>query len=135
MNKVFSNFYEAWWWLQEHPAFYNPRLVKEGHPNYVCQNFQNALDIDFQKVNPLTGKIDDDNSLNIEVECWLECGGFYLDDGFVGHYHDPDLDCGGKTFEEAILELANKVSYHYSNTGEKIEERAWYHEAGDKVNG
>lgn len=120
MKKIFTDFYEAWWWLQAHPAFYHPILSTPGNE---CQYFQNALDIDFQKVNPATNRIDDDITKNIKIECWLECGGFFIEDnGKIGHYHDPDLDCGGDTFEKAIVELANKVSHYYSNTGEKFKE-------------
>lgn len=119
MENKFTDFYDAWWWLMEHPLFrdpilydkynYNPELAKA-----VSQSFLKALDIDFQKVNPATKMIDDNPFLNTKVECWLECGGAYVEDGHTYFYHDMDLDCGGDTFEEAIVNLANLVAHLYS---------------------
>jgi hypothetical protein len=105
--KRFKDFYEAWWFLYEHPEFNDVK-------NYQY-SFGNCLDIDVQKVNPKTRRIEDDESLNTHTEVWLECGGFIKDEHFKEkiHCHDIDLDCGGDTFEEAIIKLANLVKKHY----------------------
>lgn len=98
MNR-FDNFYEAWWFLLEHEMFKD--------------NFQKCLDIDVVMVNPETKSIDDNERLNTETRIWLECGEYnekYLT-------HDLDLDCGGETFEIAIIKLANLVDKYYDIDG------------------
>jgi len=48
---------------------------------------------------------------------WLECGRKgpkifddpSIPEGYYPNYHDIELDCGGATFEEAIVNLANLV--------------------------
>lgn len=83
--------YEAWNYLDNHKIF-------DGH-------FVSCLDIFVVKVNPKTDEIDDDENLNTKTEIWLECGAYnknYM-------CHDVDLDCGGNTFEEAIIKLAKLV--------------------------
>jgi hypothetical protein len=42
--------------------------------------------------------------LNTEVRVWLESGCY---DEVHGGTHDINLDCGGKSFEEAIIKMAN----------------------------
>ena len=100
------DFYEAWWFLVEHPEFKIDDY--EG-------NFEDCLCIEVQKVNPATETIDDNEKLNTKVEIWLECGGYIFDDhlGRVIPCHDTRLDCGGDTFEEAIINLAKKVKQFY----------------------
>ena len=148
IEKKFTDFYEAWWFLVEHPAFYNPLSVLTFNPQHdpdldaMCYGFHSVIDIDFQKVNPETEMIDDDSSKNTKVECWLECGGMYLkrelqpeiydsDSTAVGHYNDPDLDCGGDTFEEAIINMANLVAHHYQDDGVKINSNSMFYEKPD----
>lgn len=89
------SFYEAWWYLLEHPIFKG--------------NFNLCLDIDVVKVNPETLAIDDDKDKNTLIQVWLECGE-YCKECLV---HDVDLDCGGNSFEEAIVELARLVKRKY----------------------
>ena len=57
------------------------------------------------KINPKTDCIDVDTYKNTKVQIWLECGP-YKDERPV---HDIDLDCGGDSFEEAIINLAKLV--------------------------
>ena len=98
MNK-FTDFYTAWNFLMMHKMFKG--------------RFQECLDIEVVKVSPITNCIEDDNTLNTKTAVWLECGEY--DDRYP--VHDLDLDCGGDTFEIAIIELANLVDKHYDENG------------------
>ncbi len=97
------DFYTAWIFLLEHKAF---------HGLFECGLYTMVV-----KVNPETNEVDDDDTKNTKVQVWLEHGG-YDDEGC--HMHDFDLDCGGDTFEEAIIELATLVKKHYTDDGKKI---------------
>lgn len=112
--QVYSDeFYTAWWWLVMHPAF-NHAGERPG--------FTDSLVIDLAKVNPETSKIEDDKTLNTKVEVWLEAGP-WIDPSEAGYpedwaetevaSHDINLDCGGDTFEEAIIKMAELVKKHY----------------------
>jgi len=112
-----NNFYEAWWWLQAHPAFNHVAPGMENEPGFF-----DGLVMAVQRVNPMTGIIDDDDSLNTQVEIWLQNGAWApagdADDIYgTGemHYHDHRLDCGGRTYEEAILKMAKLVRQHYGD--------------------
>jgi hypothetical protein len=107
MNKEFTDFYEAWWYLTEHPMYKDKRIPIEG----MDSTFSQSLDIMVVKVNPENNTIEDDDNLNTKTQVWLETGKvYYEDDGSLRHYHDTKLDSGGNTFEEAIIELANNVA-------------------------
>lgn len=84
------DFFEAFEFLKYHPR---------GH-------FITALDVDVAKVNPVTREIDQNPSKNTRLEVWLETG------PEVG-LHDWMLDCGGTSFEEAIIKLAGLVEKYY----------------------
>ena len=101
MNKegFFENFHTAWQWLYNHPMFKD----KDGF-----ERFNQCLCIDVVKVNPLTDAVALDHSLNTKTSIWLECGSW--DDVLEEGLHDYMLDCGGDTFEIAIIRLANNVS-------------------------
>jgi hypothetical protein len=64
-------------------------------------------------------RINDDHIKNIHTECWLEFGEMKqtVSDGclHVAHFHDPRLDCGAPTFDEAIVKLARLVRKHYGD--------------------
>lgn len=99
--KNFKYFYDAWCFLYDFPEF-NKGADFPGH-----------LDISVVKVNPKTGKIDDDSILNTETEVWLECGGYDEESDLL--CHDVRLDVGAPTFEEAIVKLANKTLKYYGD--------------------
>lgn len=88
--------YEAWWWMIE-----NHEWLPAG------------IDIDFMKVNPKTSEQDEDETKNTQFEYWIEAGSF--DKNSNSFCHDTDLDCGGKTFEEAIINLAKLVKKYYGD--------------------
>jgi hypothetical protein len=99
------DFYSAWQFLSEHRIF-NTR-------------FEHDLWFDVVKVDPETGAINLlDRSKNTKVEVWLEHGPY--DASWGGCTHDIDLDCGGDTFEDAIIALAKLVKQHYTDDGTKI---------------
>jgi len=116
MNK-FKDFYNAWWFLNEHPLFTDWEQVKlmDGVDAKYCIDFLNCLCIDVVKVNPKSKRICNKDKLNTLTQVWLECGGIEWDDNFdtYVHCHDIRLDCGADTFEEAIIKLANLVQKYY----------------------
>ena len=105
--KGYDDFLSAYHWLEQHPAFRSPK-----GPSL----FDEGLNVDIMAVNPKTNKIEDDTRLNTKARIWLEHGSAYYEEREYGNYHtrhDTDLDCSGDTFEEAIMNLADKVHEHY----------------------
>lgn len=97
----FDNAHDAYWWIMRHKNFRGIEYVSPW------------IDISPHKVNPETKTVEDDTSLNTEVEWWIEGGGHTLDDGQMVSCHDWDLDTGGSTPEEAIINFAKKVYEKY----------------------
>lgn len=96
------DFYTAWTFLENHKIF-NGR-------------FSYDLWFEIVKVDPETNAIDyEDPAKNIKVQIWLEHGPY--DAEFDVCAHDIDLDCGGDTFEEAIIKLAKLVKNKYMYGG------------------
>lgn len=96
------DFYTAWNFLQEHKIF-NDR-------------FSYDLWFEIVKVDPKTNAIDyQDTTKNTKVQVWLEHGPYDAEWGACTH--DIDLDCGGDTFEEAIIKLAKLVEGKYGDGG------------------
>lgn len=106
-NMTFVNFYEAYHFLDNHPEFRDEFLG-------------GALLVEVVKVNPQTNEVEENPKLNTKTRIWLECGE-HTDNGFS---HDIDLDTGGDTFEEAIINLANLVLSFYGRYTEEERERA-----------
>jgi hypothetical protein len=81
--------------------------------------FLDVLDIFIVKVNPANNTVDDDQSKNTAIRVRLESGPGteHITDalGHEGdvHVHDPRLDVGGTTFEEALIKLAKRVRTYY----------------------
>lgn len=95
-------FIEAWEFLNNHKYF--------KHPKEEYNMFKYCLDIHVTKVNPVTKSTDHNLSERTETNVWLEAGK-WLDFGKVNH--DIKLDTGGKTFEEAIVNMAKLVKQNY----------------------
>lgn len=83
--------------------------------------FEHNLDIHYVKVDE-TKHINNNTSKNKFVEVWLEFGKLEWttdykdvdhDQPILQNYHDTDLDCGGSTFDEALVTLAKKVRRKY----------------------
>lgn len=108
---MFNNFYDSFHYLNTHPIFNHKPNGEQTYYSF----FNHCLDVDVQKVNPANGIKEDDESLNTQVEIWLEAGPFISEDIIS---HDVDLDCGGYTYEQAIINLANLVYEKYSSDKE-----------------
>ena len=98
---MFSDFYTAFHFLYAHKIF-------EG---LYLQN----LYVEVVKVDPETKEISAISSRNTETRVWFETGP-------VG-FHDLKLDCGGATYEEATIALANLVHQYYGD--EQTKKTAW----------
>ncbi|MCI0560890.1 MAG: hypothetical protein MN733_20590 [Nitrososphaera sp.] len=116
------DFYTAYWWFYSHPAF-SCKGQCAGDEGFFI-----ALEFCVQKVDPVTRRIEDDQSRNTHPEIWLEAGPWLtakeagMDDlckdedsiyGFPSH--DYNLDCGGDTFEEALIKMAGLVKENYGD--------------------
>ena len=99
------DFYSAWKFLENHKMFNDM--------------FNYSLWVQVVKVNPETDSVYVDNSKNTKIQVWLEHGPFNAE--INDCTHDMDLDCGGDTFEEAIIELAKLVKKYYTNDGKRID--------------
>ncbi len=94
------DFYDAYHFLEKHPIF--------------NRQFTRGLDLFVVKVNPGTMCVEDDKSKNTKTRVWLEVGPYLHDETHGCKWsHDLDLDCGGYTFEEAIIRLAELVEKKY----------------------
>lgn len=98
------NFYESWKFLEEHKMF--------------NESFSHDLWVEVVKVNPETNEIDNDEKKNTKIQVWLEHGSYNEEHHCCSH--DYDLDCGGNTFEDAIIKLAKLVKKYYTDDGNKI---------------
>ena len=91
------------------------------------------LDIFYAKVDK-HGVVNKNKKKNKIIQCWLEFGplqyGFVYsgtdkplyeedDTTMLHHVHDPKLDTGGSTFDEALVLLAKNVLKHYGDYSEK----------------
>lgn len=90
---------------------------------------QSNLDIHYTKTDSPGGHgtVSKDKSENKHIECWLEFGperyGYseewqWKEDKQreqVLNYHDVDLDTGGTTFDEALINLARNVLKKYGD--------------------
>jgi hypothetical protein len=113
-----DSFYAAWQFLRLHP-------IVTGQDNR--SRLMEALDIWVAQVDPVTRQVADDASGNTHTEIWLELGPVYWQRDAPGDYqalfeeaqsaeavtHDYELDCGGDTFEAAVISLARLVHEQY----------------------
>ena len=95
------DFYEAYHFLEKADIF-------DG-------KFLKGLDIMVVKVNPATNEWDKNTVLNTKTCIWLEHGPYIGENDCCEWSHDLDFDCGGDTFEEAIIRLAELVKNKYYN--------------------
>ena len=118
----FSDFYEAFNFLRNHKLC-ECEIDQGNRRKSVVNYFDRCLSISVVKINPETGEIDANMSNNTKTEVWLEFGRAFIDYSItddVMFEHDYRLDCGGDTFEEAIIKLANLVDQFYYDNGEDI---------------
>ena len=118
----FSDFYEAFNFLRNHELC-ECEIDQGNRRKSIVNYFDRCLNISVVKINPETGEIDANMSNNTKTEVWLEFGRAFIDYNItddVMFEHDYRLDCGGDTFEEAIIKLANLVDQFYYDNGEDI---------------
>jgi len=126
-KKELDYFYEAYCFLYDHPMFQHKNEFEyEGKSCiYYDSMFDECLEVWVTKVNPKTHRIDDNEQLNTAEEVWLETGQWEwgLWEGSEAKeenkcripWHDTNLDCGGETFEIAIVKLAKLVYKYYGD--------------------
>lgn len=98
------NFYDAYHYLEDHKIFQG--------------RFLEGLYVEVVKVDPETNCIEDDSARNTKTQIWFEAGPYLSEHDCWSH--DYDLDCGGDTFEEAIINLSKLVHEKYGD--EKIKD-------------
>lgn len=119
--------------LHDHPLWHYPLEMDEGEPEDIGGGLYECLDIDFQYVDPTLERIVGNDGWgpkgdprNTAFRVWLDAGGWYDKTEFEpeppegwkdfnkwGNVHDTNLDCGGATLEDALLELATRVQWFY----------------------
>jgi hypothetical protein len=126
-----NDFYNAWHYLDNHPAFWRfqgadkrlapTELIHERRLRHE-RRLTESVDIDVVKVNPNSQRHEDDNALNTQTQVWVEMGKWSWPEEITDspntwerHYHDPDLDCGADTIEEAIITAAIYLHTCYGN--------------------
>lgn len=135
-----ANAYDAWWFLYYHPKFERmlrneitpkeaDRMEKAGFlvsrdKCGKCYHYMRHLTVAAVEENL---SIHYAKTKDGKGECWLEFGAVeygYLYgqpnedwDDTTGemHYHDWKLDCGGKTFDAALVQLARLVRKNYGD--------------------
>lgn len=107
MNKLDKEqFYQSWWWLQE-------------NHRWSIRN----LNIDVVMVDPKTKTVHPKNpSRDTLINYWLETGQMVNSELGDVQEHDIKLDCGGDSFEEAIIKLARLVKRYYGKSSHDIKE-------------
>lgn len=128
-----GDFYAAWYYLDEHPAFWRFRhgptdaqpysLRRRLHRKHleVQGGINRCVRISVHKVNETTRSTEDGPPL--ETEIWVETGQYSWPkevnpkdpETFDSIYHDHLLDTGGPTVEDAILRTAHNVWQVYGN--------------------
>lgn len=123
--------YDAYWFIHNHPhqVEEDPRLPlvdkiagtspKMNSRKWWDGQLINNLYILYVKINPKTHKVDDKESeKNIQVEVWLETGQALYDEiqgKYIADTHDPLLDSAGATFDDALINLANRLFETYGD--------------------
>lgn len=132
-----NDFVNATWFIMEHPAFYEfqhddgvmppQERIHEKHLLQDAWHLPSSFDVLVTRVNPLTGEVDDDESLNTQPEVWVEMGkrswpgtgGWPVNDGEQfsrdSSTHDYTLDCGAGSYELAIITAAVYLHTAYGN--------------------
>lgn len=120
--------YNAWRYLNDHPIFWKltrwptdeDRGLPREHARYLIDDQgMDLVEIGPHRVNPDDRRVSEDKALNTRLEWWAESGEWGWSDDPVNRYHNYKLDCGGATYEEAVIAMARKVWKHYGNDRRK----------------
>lgn len=119
-----GDFYNAHRYVDTHPMFYRifPWAGKlELHERSLEYEggIQRCVHVDVVRVDPTTSSISEDRALNTKTEIWIEAG----EASDPCNFHDYKLDCGGDTYEEAIIALALNIYKNYGNDRRKCEKK------------
>jgi hypothetical protein len=130
----------AFYYLDDHPAFWRFRdqpadaAVPANHVSLLEHGYafwHGAIEITPHRVNPATGRQEEDPALNTRLEWWYEFGPADLlprDEAGMpvqGHWHDYLLDGGTATYEQAVIDIALKVWTNYGNDRAIIDTDRW----------
>lgn len=132
------------WFVRVPPADYDGPLFGADESGWPLEDvrdggFHECVDIEPVYINPATKAIDEDEEKNTEFRIWIEAGGW--DDlakpensatwpepqGGWNEFnrwtacHDYNLDCGGSTMEDALLQLAARVKFHYGDSDKLLD--------------
>lgn len=133
--------FAAWYYLDGHPAFWRFRKNRAWTPpaHFGNLQYEGAMssgwpEITPHKVNPATGEVEDDESLNTKLEWWYEFGPWELAPDDPGDHctHDYRQDGGAETYEEAIIDIAKKVWTNYGNDRRVVDSEKWRKGDNDK---
>jgi hypothetical protein len=130
-----DSFYNAWQYLDGHPIYWRlnadrrPKqpLLHMAHLEHENGFGSGGVWMSVAKVHPKTKRHTDDPALNTRTEVWLETGewSWVVDEsrhiGLHTHYHNYKLDCGGATYEEAVVKMARNVHRVYGNDRQRCE--------------
>jgi len=129
-----DDFYNAYHYLNWHPAFWkfygqdNMSHTERFHEKYLVEDrgVEHRIEVYVAKINPITGQAEDYPELNIKTEVWLETGKVRWPsenfNGYEVYFHDHELDCGGDTYEQAIVTMARLVHDKYGNDRQVCDE-------------
>lgn len=125
------DFYNAWHFLDGHPAFWQFDGDRSQTPQERIHHrrlmrdhgITRSVDIAVVKVDPITRHAEDDDALNTHTQVWVEMGKWEwptskpIDEHSLrdAHFHDTDLNCGGDSFEQAIIVAAICLHTVYGN--------------------
>jgi len=106
-----NDFYLAYNWLDTHPMLIFPGL------EFEHGGFMHSLHVMVVKTD-ITGisHVEDKDENDIYTEVWLEGGPLRAvsdTSNVLCWMHDLHLDCGGRTYERAVSNMARKVLLHY----------------------
>lgn len=122
-----GSFYRSWHYLNEHPLFWrfrSPGMLQRPRNHIVYLEHEYGFGSDGINVmvvrTDITGLVNPDENLNTQTEVQLEAGEWSLfpeesQGGQYVHVHDYDIDCGGPTYEHAVISLAFLVWKKYGN--------------------
>lgn len=90
---------ECYYWVRDHP-----KLQFEG----CCEPW---IEITPHMVDPTTKCVEDSPEKNTEMVFWVECGAYVWCEYSKSPVpsHDWELDCGGSSWEVAVIELGKLV--------------------------
>jgi hypothetical protein len=131
--------HHAYWYVDSHPAFwcFEKKFTErpENHLSNLVHNgaWPRSVDLAPHKVDPVTRRIEDEESRNILTEWWYEFGPWDLLPRVHGSdaeprqscYHDYLLDGGALTYDQAVLDIALKVHTHYGNDRRIVDSPEW----------